>query len=95
MPVLAMRCFTIQDITEEGDWDDGICFKSAPIWSAAAQPSYQVSKFAKSLHLLTAAENGNSDDENQPSGTIRCLAFLLFCTEKTKQTIQHQQSTKD
>lgn len=89
MPVVAMRCFTIKDITEESYWDCGICFNSAPIWSAAAQPSYQVSKFGKSLHLLTAAENANSDDKKQPSGTIRCLHFLLFYAEKTQQTIQH------
>lgn len=88
-----MRYFTIKDITEENNWDCGICFNSAPIWSAAA--SYQVSKFGKSLHLLTAAENGNFYDKNQPSGKIRCLPFLLFYTEEIQQTIQQQQSTMD
>lgn len=80
----------MKDITEESNWNCGVRFSSAPIWSAAAWPSYQLSQFAKSLHLLTAAENANSDDKNQPSGTIRCLPFLLFYIENTQQTIQQQ-----
>lgn len=76
----------MKDITKESSWDCGICFNSAPIWSAADQPSYHVSKFSESLHLLlsslTAAENGSSDEKNQPSGKIRCLPFLLFYSEK-------------